>query len=434
MSKIHDANAADLKSWVSSANQVDCPFPIQNLPYGVFSTGARGTKRAGVAIGDNVLDLAVLEAAGLLPTDRGVFDQPSINSFMGLGDDAWRLTRRAISALLAAGNPALRDDRALRAKALVPLSDAVLHRPIEVAGFTDFYSSREHATNVGTMFRGAGNALMPNWLYIPLAYNGRASTVVVSGTEVRRPLGQIKPPGTDAPVFSPCRKLDFELEVGTIVGTPSVMGQPVTVEQAGRMIFGYVIVNDWSARDIQLWEYRPLGPFQSKAFATTISPWIVTREALEPFRVEGPKQDPAPLPYLLQDGPQNYDVNLTAALKPDGADRATTVCKTNFRHMYWSSAQQLAHHAISGCAMGTGDLLGSGTISGNEPDSLGCLLELTWDGEKRLQLETGGTRSFIEDGDTLVMTGWCQGDGYGIGFGEAAGRVLPALSDGSEPG
>jgi fumarylacetoacetase len=300
-----------------------------------------------------------------------------------------------------------------------------LHLPLRVEGFTDFYSSKEHATNVGTMFRDKTNPLLPNWLHIPIGYNGRASTVVVSGTAIHRPRGQLKP-SAELPSFGPCRRLDFELEIGVVVGQSSVMGSMLTEAQAEEMIFGFTLLNDWSARDIQQWEYVPLGPFQAKAFATSISPWIVTREALEPFRVAGPVQDPAPLPYLQQKGANNYDMALEVALRTPAMPQPARISVTNFKYMYWSSVQQLVHHASSGCAMSVGDLLGSGTVSGPEKDQLGSLLELSWNGTQPLQLPGGETRSFLEDGDSLVMRGWCQGDGYRVGFGEVEGTVLAA--------
>ena len=428
MPKLNPTHDPKLKSWVAAANTAGCNFPIQNLPFSVFSTKG-GDKRVGVAIGDQVLDLAALEAAALLTPagEARVFAVSSLNAFMALGPPAWRSTRARLSQLLAdGGDRALRDDASLRVRALLPLCEVSLHLPIEVHGYTDFYASKEHATNVGSMFRDPTNALLPNWLHIPIGYNGRASTVVVSGTPIRRPLGQIKPPNDDVPIFSACRKLDFELEMGAIVGCPSAMGERLTVEQAREALFGYVLLNDWSARDIQAWEYVPLGPFQAKVFATSISPWIVTAEALEPFRNVGPTQEPAPLTYLRQRQPSNYDVNLEVAIAPDGASHATTICRTNFRHMYWSSVQQLVHHAIGGCAMQVGDLLGSGTISGPDKGSFGSLLELSWNGANPLALDTGGERRFIEDGDDIVMTGWCQGTGYRLGFGEVRGKILPA--------
>ena len=401
-------------------------FPIQNLPYGVFS--ARGlAPRIGVAIGDYVLDLWELEQDGRFAFGEiGVFSQSSLNPFMALGPKAWSKTRARISELLRHDHPELRDNEELRQKALVPMRDVRLHMPFTVAGYTDFYSSKEHATNVGVMFSGKDNALQPNWLHMPIGYNGRASTVVVSGTQVKRPRGQLKPPNVEMPSFGPCKRLDFELEMGVVVGQPSVMGEMLSEQQAEAMIFGFVILNDWSARDIQQWEYVPLGPFQAKAFATSISPWIVTREALEPFRVHGPVQEPEPLPYLRQAQPNNYDMALEVALRAAPMNAAETICRTNFKYMYWSSVQQLVHHASSGCAMNVGDLLGSGTISGPEKDQRGSLLEISWNGTEPVTLDGGVKRSFLEDGDSLVMRGWCQGDGYRVGFGEVEGTIVAA--------
>jgi fumarylacetoacetase len=420
----HDANR---KSWVETANSPASDFPIQNLPYGVFSTtGAE--PRVGVAIGDQILDLSVLEATGLLRPDAKptVFNKPDINAFMALGPKVWNTTRLAISDLLEAKNPTLRDNAALRAKALVPIASAKLDLPLFVRSFTDFFSSKEHATNTGSMLRDPANALTPNWLHMPIAYNSRASTVVVSGTDVRRPLGQSKAPTAEVPSFGPSRRLDIELEMGAIIGTPSTMGEPVTTAEAYAMIFGYVILNDWSARDIQAWEGQPLGPFQAKAFATTISPWIVTSEALEPYRVKTPERIKPLLPYLNETAPHNFDIHLEFALKPAGAAKATTLARTNYKYMYYSAAQQLTHHAIGGCAMCTGDIIGSGTISGPTKDSLGSMLELSMGGKSPMTLDGGITRSFLEDGDTVTLTGHAQGAGHRIGFGACAGTIKPA--------
>ncbi len=402
-------------------------FPIQNLPYGVFSTAGLPTPRAGVAIGDYVLDLWELEQNCRLDVGNlGVFAAPTLNPFMALGPKVWSQTRARISELLRDDNPELRDNDDLRARTLVPMANARLHLPIAVSGYTDFYSSKEHATNVGVMFRGKDNALQPNWLHMPIGYNGRASTVVVSGTRVRRPRGQLKPPNAEHPSFGPCKRLDFELEIGAVIGQGSPMGQMLTEAQAEAMIFGFVLLNDWSARDIQQWEYVPLGPFQGKAFATSISPWVVTREALEPFRLDGPRQDPAPLPYLRQVKPNNYDLELEVGLRAASMNEAQRICHTNFKYMYWSSVQQLVHHACCGCAMNVGDLLGSGTISGPEKSQRGSLLEISWNATEPIELASGIVRTFLEDGDSLVMRGWCQGDGYRVGFGEVEGTILPA--------
>ena len=402
-------------------------FPIQNLPYGVFSAKDGLAPRVGVAIGDYVLDLWQLaQDCRIDVVEPGVFAASALNPFMALGPKVWARTRARISGLLRHDHAELRDNEKLRKRTLVPIADVKLHLPIAVSGYTDFYSSKEHATNVGVMFRGKDNALQPNWLHMPIGYNGRASTVVVSGTKVRRPRGQLKPPTADVPSFGPCKRLDFELEMGVVVGQPSAMGEMLTEKQAEEMIFGFVILNDWSARDIQQWEYVPLGPFQGKAFATSISPWVVTREALEPFRLSGPKQDPAPLPYLRQAKPNNYDLELEVGLRAASMKRPLRICHTNFKYMYWSSVQQLVHHAACGCAMNVGDLLGSGTISGPEKSQRGSLLEISWNGTEPIELEDGITRTFLEDNDSLVMRGGCQGDGYRIGFGEVEGTILPA--------
>lgn len=418
-------NDPKLKSFVAVA--ADSDFPIQNLPYGVFSTGSNPVRRVGVAIGEFILDLAVLEAAGLLKAGTApVFNSASLNAFMALGRPAWRAARARISELLRVDTPTLRDDAALRAKALVPMAEARLHLPIGVAGYTDFYSSREHATNVGMMFRDKDNPLLPNWLHIPIGYNGRANTIVVDGTPIRRPLGQLKGPNDPAPVFAPCRKLDFELEMAAIVGQGTQLGDILTPAQAEAAIFGYALLNDWSARDIQQWEYVPLGPFQAKVFASSLSPWVVSAEALESFKADGPEQAPVPLAYLQQPQPRNYDIVLEVGYQPAGASEATVVSRTNFKTMYWSSVQQLVHHAIGGCAMSVGDVLGSGTVSGGEKHQRGSLLELTWNGAEPLAFPDGQSRTFLQDGDTLILRGWAERDGVRIGFGQVAGTILPA--------
>nr|WP_315592844.1 fumarylacetoacetase [uncultured Cupriavidus sp.] len=413
-------------SWVTSANDGQTHFPLQNLPYGIFSTG-NDAPRVGVAIGDQVLDLSVLDDAGLLPAAaRGTFAAASLNRFIALGKPVWTETRARLGTLLSAEDQTLSGNAALRAKALVPMSAATLHLPVEIPGYTDFYSSREHATNVGRMFRDPENALLPNWLEIPIGYNGRASSVVVSGTALHRPNGQIKLPNEARPTFTACRKLDYELEMGFIVGKPSNLGEPVSTADAQAHMFGLVILNDWSARDIQQWEYVPLGPFNSKSFGTSISPWVVTMDALEPFRRDNPAQSPEPLSYLQQQGRNAYDIALEIALQPKGAAAPTTVCRTNFKAMYWTMAQQLAHHTVSGCNVRIGDLMGSGTISGTTADSCGSLLETTRNGAEPVALADGVKRGFLEDGDTVTMSGWCQGDGYRVGFGDVTGTILPA--------
>ncbi|MCC8391872.1 fumarylacetoacetase [Paraburkholderia sp. MMS20-SJTR3] len=417
------------KGWLDSANDPASDFPIQNLPFGIFSDRRNDARRVGVAIGDQIVDLAALQAAGLLSAPgQQVFARDALNDFIALGRAAWRSVRIQLSLLLARDTPALRDDAALRAKVLVAQADARLYLPVQIPGYTDFYSSKEHATNVGAMFRDPKNALLPNWTEMPIGYNGRASSVVVSGTPVRRPNGQLKLPDQERPVFGACRKLDIELEMGFIVGGGNALGEPIASADAEAHIFGMVLLNDWSARDIQQWEYVPLGPFNSKGFATTISPWIVTLDALEPFRVAQPLQEPQPLAYLRHEGEHAFDIHLEVTLRPQHAREASTITRTNFKHMYWTMAQQLAHQTVSGCNTRVGDLMGSGTISGPTDDSFGSLLELTWNGKKPLELKEGGTRAFIEDGDELTLTGWCQGDGYRVGFGRCAGEILPARS------
>ena len=399
-------------------------FPLQNLPYGVFQPQGEHA-RVGVAIGTEVLDLAVLEAAGLLPTGaQNVFGQTSLNAFIALGRPVWQQVRARLQQLLSADCAELRDNAALRAKAFYPQASVALLLPIEVPGYTDFYSSKEHAYNVGCMFRDPKNALMQNWSELPVGYNGRASSVVGSGTDLVRPSGQIKLPNEERPVFSACRKLDFELETGFIVGKATALGEPIAIEEAENHIFGMVLLNDWSARDIQQWEYVPLGPFNSKTFGTSISPWVVTLEALEPFRCASPVQEPQPLPYLRENTANNYDIKLQVAIAADGSE--TVISNTNFKYMYWSMMQQLTHHTIAGCNVRVGDLMGSGTISGPEKDSRGSLLELTWNTTEPLTLVNGEQRGFLEDGDTLIMRGHCQKDGLRIGFGEVRGTVLPA--------
>ncbi len=410
------------KSWVSSANSADHPFPLNNLPYGVFSTEST-EPRCGVAIGDMIFDVTAAEVDGLIAlSDEPLFDLPFWNPLMEEGPAVWAALRDRLIALLAEGSDAQHKIEGL----LIPQDEAEMHMPFAVSEYTDFYAGRHHAQNVGTMFRGAENALPPNWLHIPIGYNGRASSVVVSGTDIRRPWGQLKSPDQNLPAFLPCRRFDIELEMGAIVGTPS--DGPISVQEADDNIFGYVLLNDWSARDIQAWEYQPLGPFQAKATATSISPWIVTKAALEPFRCDTSDREFALLDHLKDCGPMLYDIDLAVTMAPEGKD-ATTIARTNYREMYYSAAQQLAHHSTSGCPMNTGDLLGSGTISGPTKPERGSLLELSWGGKEPLRLDTGETRNFIEDGDTMTLTGAAKGDGYTIGFGDCVGTVLPALSD-----
>ncbi|KIC35072.1 fumarylacetoacetase [Leisingera sp. ANG-M7] len=411
-----------LKSWVASANDANHPFPLNNLPYGVFSVEG-DDPRCGVAIGDMILDMQAAEEAGLVQLgDAPLFDVPYWNDLMEEGPAVWAALRDRLTALLSEGAAEQEKVEPL----LIAAADAELHMPFAVSEYTDFYAGKNHAFNVGTMFRGPENALPPNWLHIPIGYNGRASSVVISGTDVRRPWGQLKGPNDDTPRWAPCARFDIELEMGAIVGTPS--DGPITVQEADNNIFGYVLLNDWSARDIQAWEYQPLGPFQAKATANTISPWIVTKPALEPFRCNTPEREVELLDHLKDCGPMLYDIDLEVTLAPEGKE-ATTIARTNYKEMYYSAAQQLAHHTTSGSPMNAGDLLGSGTISGPTKESRGSLLELSWGGKEPLTLDTGEERSFIADGDTLTLKGAAKGDGYTIGFGDCTGTVLPALED-----
>lgn len=413
-----------MKSWVGSANSATTPFPLNNLPYGVFST-AEIDRHCGVAIGDMILDVTTLEDAGVIQIDEiPVFDLPMWNEFMDMGAEVWSAFRNSLQDLL--GADAAADTQSTLQPYLVAQTDAQMHMPFAVAEYTDFYAGKNHAVNVGTMFRGAENALPPNWLHIPIGYNGRASSVVVSGSDVRRPWGQLKAPDADMPSFNPCKRFDLELEMGAIVGQPSE--GPITVGEADANIFGYVLLNDWSARDIQAWEYQPLGPFQAKATATTISPWIVPAAALEPFRTTTPEREKDLLPYLAEPKPGLFDIDLEVTLAPEGKAE-TTIAKTNYAQMYYSAAQQLAHHTTSGCGMNVGDLLGSGTISGPTKSERGSLLELSWGGKEPLTLDSGETRTFLEDGDTLSLKGTAKGNGFQVGFGDCTGTILPALDD-----
>lgn len=418
----------ELKSFIEVGR--DSHFPIQNLPFGVFRPRPGAAPRVGVALGEFVVDLAVLDEEGLLPapvTGKGLFNQAGLNAFLAAGRLAWRSTREALIALLRHDVPTLRDNEGLRQAAIIPVSRVELLLPAQVGDYTDFYSSREHATNVGTMFRGEANALAPNWLYIPVGYHGRASSLVVSGTEIRRPWGQVCPDESQPPHLAPSQMVDFELEMGFLVGPGNRLGEPIAAAEAGEHIFGFILVNDWSARDIQKWEYVPLGPFLSKSFATSVSPWVVTLDALEAFRCPGPQQEPKPLPYLRTTGDWAFDIHLEVWLQTDTMPQAERIVTSNFKYMYWNVAQQLVHHSVNGCNLRPGDLLASGTISGPQRESRGCLLELTWRGQEPLVLSSGERRTFLHDGDRVVMTGWAQGNGFRVGFGEVSGRLLAAV-------
>ncbi|HET6528213.1 MAG TPA: fumarylacetoacetase, partial [Balneolaceae bacterium] len=383
------------------------------------------------AIGDYVVDLSELSAAGVFDgpelDGESVFRESSLNNFMELGHEAWAEARMVISNLLSADEPALRDNEALRQRIITPMIDVEMIMPINIGDYTDFYSSEPHARNVGTMFRGPDNALKPNWKHLPVGYHGRASSVVVSGTDVYRPQGQILPSGSeDVPVFEPSRLLDFELEMGFVTGPGNPLGEPIPVNKAHEHIFGMMLVNDWSARDIQKWEYVPLGPFLAKDWATSVSPWIVTLAALEPFRVQGPEQHPEPMPYLRSEGKWTFDINLDVTLQSEKMDKPHKICGSNAKNLYWNICQQLAHQTITGCNVQAGDLYASGTISGESEDSYGSMLELSWKGEKPLKLPNGEDRTFLQDGDQVTMTGYAETDDYRIGFGEVTGKILPA--------
>ncbi|KAM6943640.1 fumarylacetoacetase [Xenentodon cancila] len=408
----------------------DCDFSFQNLPYGVFSTADNPRQRLGVAIGDQILDLCVVKSLFMGPVmskHQDVFEQPTLNAFMALGFEAWRETRRTLKSLLSANESTLRDDVSLRSRAFVHQSAATMHLPADIGDYTDFYSSRDHATNVGIMFRGKDNALMPNWLRLPVGYHGRASSVVVSGTPIRRPWGQQRPDQTKPPVFGPSKQLDIELEMAFFVGGGNRLGEPIPTSKAHEHIFGMVLMNDWSARDIQAWEYVPLGPFLGKNFGTTISAWVVPMEALLPFAEPNPIQDPEPLSYLQHQDPYTFNINLFVSLKGSDMTKAANICTSNFKYMYWTMKQQLAHHTVNGCNVRPGDLLASGTISGPNPESFGSMLELSWRGSKSIDLGGETTRTFLNDGDEVIITGYCQGDGYRVGFGPCRGTILPAL-------
>ncbi|TAL60039.1 MAG: fumarylacetoacetase [Bacteroidetes bacterium] len=441
-----------MKSWIPVDPSSD--FPIQNLPFGIFTPPPSGEAgrgplpRVGVAIGDQVLDLLELKKTGVfnaLKFDTNVFAKSSLNDFISLGKKTTGAVRTRISKLLEERNPELRDNEMARKKVLHKMKDVQMHLPVEIGDYTDFYSSMEHARNVGTMFRDPANALLPNWKHLPVGYHGRASSIVVSGTDFHRPKGQtptpelrsqpaVVPQGEekqpDSPVaFGPTKQLDFELEMAFIIGKGTKLGESVSTKDAEDYIFGMCLFNDWSARDIQAWEYVPLGPFLGKNFCSSVSPWVVTMDALEPFRVAGPKQDPEVLPYLQYSGNKNYDINLEVCIQPETLNLklgTTVVSRSNFKYMYWNMAQQLAHHTVNGCNIRTGDMMASGTISGATPDSFGSMLELTWKGTKPIKMSDGTERKFINDNDTVIMKGFAEKDGVRVGFGEVKGKVLPA--------
>lgn len=422
---IISANNPQLKSWVEVPQNSD--FPMQNLPFGIFKR-AQDSARVGVRIGDFVLDLKALFVLGYLenlPFEMTDFDAPYLNNMMRKGKKGTRDLRNRISKLLDIQQRDLQKNEHHVAQVLIPVDQVEMCMPVQIGDYTDFYSSREHATNVGTMFRDPNNALLPNWLWIPVGYHGRASSVIVSGEPVRRPKGQIKPDPEKPPIYAPCQRLDFELETAFITFDGKPLGDTISTDEAEDFIFGMCLFNDWSARDIQTWEYVPLGPFLAKNFASSMSAWIVTLDALQAYKCDGPVQDPKVLDYLACSEAKSYDIKLQVLIQPENGEE-NLVCQSNFKYMYWNMSQQLAHHAANGCNIRSGDLMGSGTISGPTPDSYGSMLELAWKGTKPIQLSDGTERKFIADHDTVIMRGYADKNGLRIGFGEVVSKILPA--------
>ncbi|KAJ0174807.1 hypothetical protein K1T71_009915 [Dendrolimus kikuchii] len=419
-----------MKSFIEYSSDTD--FPIENLPYGVFTSAKNDRKHIGVAIGDWILDLNVISHlfdGPLLKHEQNVFKEETLNTFMGFSKAYWIEARKTLQNLLDVSTTILQNDTELRKRAFVKQNEAQMHVPVDIGDYTDFYSSLHHATNVGIMFRGKDNALFENWKYLPVGYHGRSSSIVISGTPITRPYGQTLPVEGAAPHFGPCRLMDFELEVGAFIGgKPNKLGERITAKNAEEHIFGFVLLNDWSARDIQKWEYIPLGPFTAKNLGSTISPWVVTVEALRPYIVDNYPQDPTPFPYLRHDDSFNFDIKLEVDITTEKSPVATTVCRSNFKYMYWTVKQQLAQQTVTGCNVRPGDLLGSGTISGEVADSFGSMLELAWKGTKPIRLSTGEERKFLQDGDTVTLRGFCvNGNGVKIGFGKCEGKLLPAI-------
>lgn len=424
-------NDPSRKSWIGYNS--DSHFPIQNIPFGVFLT-RDNVITIGTRIGDWAIDLGAFQEMGYfdgVPLTDDMFMQNTLNDFISDGKKTWRLVRNRIGDIFDSENPILRDNKEHRNRIIFNIDEIEMQLPVLIGDYTDFYSSKEHATNVGTMFRDPDNALLPNWLHMPVAYHGRSSTIVPSGIPIHRPKGQTMPAGADAPVFGPSKLVDFELEMAFITTDANNMGQPISVDEAEDYIFGMVVFNDWSARDIQKWEYVPLGPFLAKNFASSISPWIVTLDALEPFRAAGPKMDKPVLDYLVSKGDKTYDIHLEVDITPQQG-KPTTICKSNFKHLYWNMSQQLAHHTVNGCRINSGDMMGSGTISGSNPDSYGSMLELSWRGEKPVKLNDGTERKFINDFDTVTMRGYCKNGPVRIGFGEVSNQLLPVYESKSK--
>ncbi|WP_293871472.1 fumarylacetoacetase [Flavobacterium sp.] len=419
-----DTNNPRRKSWLTVPKDSD--FPIQNIPFGVFLT-KEDVITIGTRIGDYAIDLGALQQLnyfdGIELTDD-MFMQDTLNDFISDGKKTWRLVRNRIGDIFDQNNATLRDNQEHRDIIIFKMEDVEMQLPVLIGDYTDFYSSKEHATNVGKMFRDPENALLPNWLHIPVGYHGRSSTIVPSGIPVHRPMGQTLPNGDNLPVFGASRLIDFELETAFITTDANIMGENIPISEAEDYIFGMVLLNDWSARDIQKWEYVPLGPFLAKNFASSISPWIVTMDALEPFRCKGPVQEPTPLPYLQQKGKHTFDINLEVYIEPENV-AASLVSKSNFKYLYWSMSQQLTHHTSNGCRINSGDMMGSGTISGPTPNSFGSMLELTWGGKNPIKMNDGTERKFINDNDTVIMKGFCENSSVRIGFGEVSSKLLP---------
>ena len=412
-----------MNSWIDIPKNSD--FSIYNLPFGIFSSN-KNSKRVGVAIGNNIIDLLACNELDIfkdLNINNNVFENNFLNDFINLGKNKTNKVREIIQQQLTDESSKIK----MSSVVIIPMNEAEMHLPVKVGDYTDFYSSIEHATNIGSMFRDPSNPLLPNWRHLPVGYHGRASSIIVSGTDIFRPKGQVMPLDSDKPVFTSSKRIDFELEMGYIIGKNSSLGSSITTDDADNYIFGKVLFNDWSARDIQKWEYVPLGPFLGKSFASSISPWVVTIEALDNFRVAGPIQNPEVLDYLKFNGLKNYDINLSVSILPEKTNIETIVCKSNFKYMYWNMSQQIAHHTINGCNLNVGDMMASGTISGKSKDSYGSMLELSWGGKKNIELNDGSSRTFIEDYDSVIMRGYCEKDNIRVGFGEVKSKLLPSI-------
>ena len=412
-----------MNTWIEIPKNSD--FSIYNLPFGIFSTN-KNSKRVGIAIGNNIIDLLACNELDIfkdLNINNNVFENNFLNDFINLGKNKTNKVREIIQQQLTDESSKIK----MSSVVIIPMNEAEMHLPVKVGDYTDFYSSIEHATNIGSMFRDPSNPLLPNWRHLPVGYHGRASSIVVSGIDIFRPQGQVMPVDSDKPVFTSSKRIDFELEMGYIIGKQSSLGSSITTDDADNYIFGKVLFNDWSARDIQKWEYVPLGPFLGKSFASSISPWVVTIEALDNFRVAGPIQNPEVLDYLKFNGLKNYDINLSVSILPEKTNIETIVCKSNFKYMYWNMSQQIAHHTINGCNLNVGDMMASGTISGKSKDSYGSMLELSWGGKKNIELNDGSSRTFIEDYDSVIMRGYCEKDNIRVGFGEVKSKLLPSI-------